>query len=274
VKYLGDFAAGATVRCPFNVVLATGESSSRATNGTVRIYKNSSTTQRTSSNGITDTEDFDSLTGLGLVVVDLSDNTDAGFYAAGNDYFIVLDGVVIDGVTVNSCIGFFSIENRYSAGGGGLDAAGVRAAIGLASANLDTQLAAIDDSVDTEVASIVSTLATILALIDTEVAAIKAKTDNLPSDPADASDIAASFATLTAALPTTAAIADKLLGRAIQGGTDGGRTVTSALRAIRNKVSESSGVITVCEEDDTTAAWTAAATRDLTAGSLTAVDPA
>lgn len=42
-----------------------------------------------------------------------------------------------------------------------LDAAGVRAAVGLASANLDTQLAAIDD------------------FIDTEVAAIKAKTDQL-----------------------------------------------------------------------------------------------
>lgn len=42
-----------------------------------------------------------------------------------------------------------------------LDAAGTRAAVGLASANLDTQLAAIDD------------------YLDTEVAAIKAKTDSL-----------------------------------------------------------------------------------------------
>lgn len=47
------------------------------------------------------------------------------------------------------------------AGGSGLDAAGVRAAIGLASANLDTQLGTIDD------------------FLDTEVAAIKAKTDSL-----------------------------------------------------------------------------------------------
>lgn len=43
--------------------------------------------------------------------------------------------------------------------GSGLDAAGVRAAVGLASANLDTQLSTIDD------------------FLDTEVAAIKAKTD-------------------------------------------------------------------------------------------------
>jgi len=64
-------------------------------------------------------------------------------------------------------------------GGSGLDAAGVRAAIGLAAANLDTQLTAIDD------------------YLDTEVAAIKAKTDNLPAAPAATGDI-----------PTAAAIAD------------------------------------------------------------------
>lgn len=47
-----------------------------------------------------------------------------------------------------------------------LSQADVRAAVGLASANLDTQLSAIDD------------------YLDTEVAAIKAKTDNLPASPA------------------------------------------------------------------------------------------
>ncbi len=71
-----------------------------------------------------------------------------------------------------------------------LDAAGTRAAVGLASANLDTQLAAIDD------------------YLDTEIAAIKAKTDNLPSDPADASDIAASFSTVNSTLSTIAGYID------------------------------------------------------------------
>jgi hypothetical protein len=47
-----------------------------------------------------------------------------------------------------------------------LDAAGTRSAVGLASANLDTQLSTIDD------------------FLDTEIAAIKAKTDNLPASPA------------------------------------------------------------------------------------------
>jgi hypothetical protein len=43
---------------------------------------------------------------------------------------------------------------------------------------------------------------TIDDFIDTEVAAIKAKTDNLPADPADASDIASSFTTVNTKLDT------------------------------------------------------------------------
>ncbi len=70
-------------------------------------------------------------------------------------------------------------------------ATGIRAAVGLASANLDTQLTAIDD------------------YIDTELTAIKASTDNLPSDPADASVIAG----LIGALPTADEIAETLMRR-------------------------------------------------------------
>lgn len=97
-----------------------------------------------------------------------------------------------------------ALEQAPSGGGGGLDAAGVRAAIGLASANLDTQLGTIDTVVDsilvdtaeigaagaglTALAS-ASGLATVAGYIDTEVAAIKAKTDNLPASPAASGDI-------------------------------------------------------------------------------------
>lgn len=58
------------------------------------------------------------------------------------------------------------------------------------------------------VTEIQSGLATAVALdvvddfLDTEIAAIKAKTDNLPADPADASDIAGSFATVNTKLDT------------------------------------------------------------------------
>lgn len=116
-----------------------------------------------------------------------------------------------------------ALEQAPTGGGGGLDAAGVRAAIGLASANLDTQLGAIDTVVDailvdtaeigaagaglTALAS-AANLSTLASYVDTEVAAIKAKTDNLPSDPADHSVIiAATDAILTAVntVPTASA---------------------------------------------------------------------
>lgn len=47
-----------------------------------------------------------------------------------------------------------------------------------------------------------TSLDTVDDFLDTEVAAIKAKTDNLPSDPADASDIASAFTTVNGKLDT------------------------------------------------------------------------
>lgn len=124
-----------------------------------------------------------------------------------------------------------------------------------------------------------------------DIAAIKAKTDNLPSDPADQSLIIAATDAIIAdtndiqtRLPAAlvggrmasnaevvgdktgyalvaaehAAIADKTLGRSIAGGADGGRTVTSALRTLRNKQEIVLGTLTVYMEDDLTPAFTAA----------------
>lgn len=78
-------------------------------------------------------------------------------------------------------------------------------------------------------------------------------------------------------VPTTAQIADKVLGRNLAGGSDGGRTVKDALRASRNKVAfdvPSSGQFTVYAEDDTTPAWVGTYTRSADAvNALTVVDP-
>lgn len=63
-------------------------------------------------------------------------------------------------------------------------------------------------SVSADVAAIKAAVDTIDDYVDTEVAAIKAKTDNLPSDPADASDIAASFSTVNSTLATIAGYID------------------------------------------------------------------
>jgi hypothetical protein len=62
--------------------------------------------------------------------------------------------------------------------------------------------------------------------------------------------------------PSTTAIADAVLNRKLDSTGDGTdtlneRTVRSALRAMRNKVSVASGVMTVTKEDDLTTAWSA-----------------
>lgn len=153
-----------------------------------------------------------------------------------------------------------------------LDAAGVRTAVGLAAANLDAQLSAIDDFVDTEVAAI-------LAAVDTEVAAIKAKTDQLTFTVANQVDsntlTVAANAIAAAAVAAAAAekIADALIARNIAGGSNAGRLVRDALRAIRNRKAIAGGTLTIYQEDDATAAWTAAVTT--TAGNpISEIDPA
>lgn len=135
-----------------------------------------------------------------------------------------------------------------------LDAAGTRTAVGLASANLDTQLTAIDDYLDTEVAAIKAKtdnlpaapaatgdcltaaavrtavglasanldtqLTTIDDLLDTEVAAIKAKTDLIPAAPAAVGDI-----------PTAIQNADALLNRDVSN-TEAGAALHSLTSVI------------------------------------------
>jgi hypothetical protein len=121
IQPLGDFRPNSVVRFKWNTAGANGASITRSTAGTIRIYKDDSTTERTSSNGITDTVNFDGITGVHHCTIDLSDNTDAGFYSAGSDYFVVLVGAVIDGQTVNATLAQFSIgklpESRLSVRG-------------------------------------------------------------------------------------------------------------------------------------------------------------
>ena len=115
MRYLGDFFPGAQVRFIWSTTAASGGSTNRATDGTIKIYKNNSTTERTSSNGIVDTEGFDGVTGIHLLTIDTGDDSDAGFYALGNSYTVVLAGAVIDGQSVNAFIGEFTMGNQTPA---------------------------------------------------------------------------------------------------------------------------------------------------------------
>lgn len=71
----------------------------------IEIYKDGSVTQRASDNGYTllDTDgiDFDGVTGIHGFSIDLSDNSDSGFYSVGPWYTVVVSSVTIDGQTVS-----------------------------------------------------------------------------------------------------------------------------------------------------------------------------
>lgn len=109
VTYYGDYPVNGTVEIPWNTNGQDGASITRATDGTLKIFKGHSTTERSSLNGVTQVEDFGSLTGVHWITIDLSDDTDAGFYEPGADYTLVYSGMTIDGKTVNAAIAVFSI---------------------------------------------------------------------------------------------------------------------------------------------------------------------
>ncbi|RUW25631.1 MULTISPECIES: hypothetical protein [unclassified Mesorhizobium] len=109
-----------------------------------------------------------------------------------------------------------------------LDAAGVRGAVGLAAANLDTQLSALsgnDTTINNNVLAVNAKLgapagasvSADIAAIKSDTGAIKAKTDNLPAAPAAVGDI-----------PTANQNADALLDRA--SGVEAGMTPRQGFR--------------------------------------------
>jgi hypothetical protein len=137
-RYLGDYSEDGTLDFKFNTIDSSDAPITLAGTPSLAVYKTDGTTESTA--GITLTVDFDSVTGLHHVQIDLS--ADA-FYATGNDYQVVIAAGTVDG---NSVVGVvladFSIENRVSASTAGLATAAA--------------LATVDGNVDTLVASILS----------------------------------------------------------------------------------------------------------------------
>lgn len=113
--YLGERLAGSTVYIPFNTYNAAGASVTLTGLAVtdIEIYKDGSVTQRLSDAGYTllDTDgiDFDGITGLHGFKIDLSDNTDIGFYAAGSHYMVAVSAVTVDSQTVNFWAASFDI---------------------------------------------------------------------------------------------------------------------------------------------------------------------
>jgi len=183
MNYIGDFAADETVYLNFASYDSNGASVTLTGLATsdIEVYKNGSTTQRSSDAGYTVSTDFDTITGIHAISIDTSDNTDAGFFAAGNDYVVIVSSVTIDSQTVSFVAGSFSIENRFMRG--------------TDSAALATDLATVDTNVDAILVDTGTTIpAQITGLNDLSAAQVNAEVDTAISDAALAT--AANLATV------------------------------------------------------------------------------
>lgn len=109
---LGDRKQDEPIYFGYNTVDSDLEPVTKATDGTLAVYKDGVDSTETTT-GITEDEDFDGKTGWHMVTIVTTDE----FYAAGADYEVVLQGAVIDGITYTSTVlATFSIENRYMRG--------------------------------------------------------------------------------------------------------------------------------------------------------------
>lgn len=112
MQYLGDYAEDyATLNFKFSTHKIDGTPITLAGSPVVKVYKGNSTTTETAT-GVTLVVDFDGVTGMHNVLIDLS--ADA-FYAVANDYSVVITTGTVDGVSViGTVLATFSIENRFA----------------------------------------------------------------------------------------------------------------------------------------------------------------
>lgn len=119
----GDVPSGTVLYIPFATYDGAGASVTMTGFAVtdIEIYKNGSTTQRASDNGYTlldtDGTDFDGITGIHGFSVDTSDNSTAGFYAVGSQYFVVVSSVTVSGQTVNFIAATFRIRAAETVAG-------------------------------------------------------------------------------------------------------------------------------------------------------------
>lgn len=106
---LGERTVGSTVVLFFTTAVD-GLPTTLAGTPAISIYKNSTTESTT---GVTLTASYDSRTGMNQVVVDTS--ADSTFYAAGNDFTVVITAGTVNSISVvGSVVGSFSLTTRQT----------------------------------------------------------------------------------------------------------------------------------------------------------------
>lgn len=109
MSYYGDFAAGQVVTIPFSTSGADDLPATLAGPPAAVVYRGTSTTE--DNPGVAIAVDFDGKTGFHVLTIDTS--SDPTFYAAGNDFAVLLTAGTVGGSSIAPAeLGLFSIENR------------------------------------------------------------------------------------------------------------------------------------------------------------------
>jgi hypothetical protein len=144
--------------------------------------------------------------------------------------------------------------------------------LGNQTANITGSLSGSVGSVTGAVGSVTGAVGSVTGAVGSVTGAVGSVTGNINGN------VVGSVGSVTGAVGSVAtagneAIADAVINRNIQGGSNTGRTVRQALAALRNKVVVSGGTMTVYATDDTASEWTASVAT--TAGNpITTIDPA
>jgi hypothetical protein len=297
--YLGDFAEDATLDFKWATNDAAGASITRATDGTVSVYVGNSATQLTT--GVTDTEDFDSVTGVHHCRIDLSSSAT---YAPGSECQVVLSGATIDGESVSAVLAHFSIERA----GGAL--ALLKGANGLAALKGDTAAILVDtDELQTDwanggrldlildarasqasVDTVDSNVDAVLADTGTDGVAVAAGAKTGYSLAADQSGVtigtvnslaSGAIAAASLAAAACAKVADVVLRRTFanargssDGDTVGFRSLLGAVAKLVNRIdtTTNAGKLTTFAEDDSTELGTQTLSTDGAAEPIVSAD--
>lgn len=108
MNYIGDFPVGQDIVIFFST--NDGDGAAIDPNiATMSIFKDGVDTE-VDVDGDELTENIDSLTGVHRIILDVSDHPTV--YTAGSDFSLIMTAI-IDGTTVRSEVGSFSIENRF-----------------------------------------------------------------------------------------------------------------------------------------------------------------
>lgn len=101
---LGNFQLGGVIRFTWGTFGCCGASITRATNGTIKVYRLDDD-EDASGSSVVDAEDLIDI-GVHVCAINTADNA---IYTDGFTYAVWIDGAVIDGQTINAALAFFTI---------------------------------------------------------------------------------------------------------------------------------------------------------------------